>query len=41
MKKAIIHVYVKDELKAQLNKEAEQKNLSLNSYINLIFSERK
>lgn len=36
-----IHIKISEELKEQLKKEAEEKELALASYIRLIISERK
>lgn len=38
--KTYIHVKIRDSLHQELKKEAEQKGISLNAYINLILSER-
>lgn len=37
----MIHLTIDDELKEQLQKEAKEKGLSLNSYIRMILIERK
>lgn len=34
-------IYIKDSLKDKLIKEAEEKGLSLNAYINMLLMERK
>lgn len=34
-------IYIKDSLKDKLTKEAEEKGLSLNAYINMLLMERK
>lgn len=41
MKKVYIHVNVKETLRDELKKEADEKGISMNSYLNIIFSERK
>lgn len=40
IKKQAFQIYITDELKEELKKEAEKKGLSLNSYINMILMER-
>lgn len=37
----LIHIYIKPELKEKLKKEAEEKGMSLNSYLNLIIYNRQ
>lgn len=39
-KKVYIHIKIKEELRKKLRDEAEEKGISLNAYVNLIFSER-
>lgn len=41
MKKRLSSVYLSDELKKELIKEAKAKGLSLNAYITMILMERK
>lgn len=41
MDKDCIHLAIANDLKKELKKEAEQKGLSLNSYIRMILLERK
>lgn len=41
MKKDMVHIYLKPELKEQLKKEAEEKGMSVNSYLNLIIFNRQ
>ena len=38
--KTYLHVQVKNDLKVQLEKEAEEKGLSLNAYVRMILIER-
>ena len=38
--KTYLHVQVRNELKSELEKEAEQKGLSLNAYIRMILISR-
>lgn len=38
--KTYLHVQVRNELKEQLEKEAEQKGLSLNAYVRMILISR-
>lgn len=37
----LIHIYIKPELKENLKKEADNKGMSLNSYLNLIIYDRQ
>lgn len=41
MKKILVSLYISPKLKDELSKEAKEKGLSLNSYINMILIERK
>lgn len=41
MAKKMLHITINDELKKELQKEAKEKQLSLNSYIRLILLGRK
>lgn len=41
MKKILTSLYILPELKQELEKEAKEKGLSLNSYIIMIIMERK
>lgn len=41
MKKVYIHVQVKETLRDELKKEADEKGISMNSYLNIILFERK
>lgn len=38
--KTYLHVQVRNDLKAQLEKEAEEKGLSLNAYVRMILISR-
>ena len=38
--KTYLHIQVRNELKSELEKEAEQKGLSLNAYIRMILISR-
>ena len=40
-KKVYIHIKIKEELREKLRDEAEEKGISLNAYVNLIFSKRE
>ena len=37
----LIHIVIKEDIKKQLENEAKEKGLSLNSYIRMILIERK
>lgn len=39
--KEYIHISINKRLRENLKKEAEEKGMSLNAYVNLILSERK
>ena len=39
--KDYIHIRINESLREQLKKEAEEKGMTLNAYVNLILSERK
>ena len=41
MRKKLSSLYLADELRQQLMKEAKEKGLSLNAYITMILTERK
>lgn len=41
MRKKMSSLYILEEFRQQLMKEAKEKGLSLNAYINMILAERK
>lgn len=41
MKKSLIHIQVDEDLKKELENEAEEKGISLNGYIRMILLERE
>lgn len=39
-KKVYVHIRINEDLQKELKKEAMEKGISFNAYVNLIFSER-
>lgn len=39
--RSLVHIYLKDKIKEELKKEADEKGMSLNSYLNLIIYNRQ